>query len=122
MNIEELYRAVGGDYDAVIGRIQSDAMIIKFLRKFPSDPSFDTLNKAYENGDVKAAFMAAHTLKGTAANLGLDTLSEAADALTEQLRDSTVLAYKAYLNAVETAYAISVEKIALLDRKVTQKF
>lgn len=115
MNIEEFFKSVGGDYEEVITRLPSDEMIKKFVRKFPGDPSFNSLEKAFEENDVKAAFLAAHTLKGTAANLGLNSLSNAASTLTELLRDASALPEKSDFETVKSEYENAIEKISLLD-------
>mgnify|MGYP000720090130 CR=1 FL=1 len=56
---------------------------LRFLRLFPLDDSFPRLSEALGRGDVQAAFRAAHTLKGVAANLGLERLR----ALARELAD-----------------------------------
>lgn len=70
----------------MIMRLPSDTMIRKFLDKFLQDPSYQNLQTAWENRQISDAFRVAHTLTGTAANLGLEELMQAAGELTEQLR------------------------------------
>ena len=53
---------------------------------FPADKSLSELNKAINDGDYKAAFIAAHTLKGVSLNLGLTPISEISSDITEILR------------------------------------
>lgn len=115
MNIEDFFAQVGGDYDSVMSRLSSDALIIKFVRKFTNDPSYVSIKKAFEENDVKAAFLAAHTLKGTAANLGLDTLANAASELTEALRNAVRLPGTECLKPLEDAYNLTIEKISELE-------
>ena len=57
-----------------------------FLTKFKADQNYETLKSTLEGGDYKAAFTAAHTLKGLALNMGMDALGNAASELTEALR------------------------------------
>jgi len=64
----------------------SRALYLRFLRRFPADPSFSDLRDALQNGDVPRAFLCAHTFKGLAAQLGLAALCGPADALCELLR------------------------------------
>lgn len=115
MDLKTFFKEVGGDYEAVITRLPGDSLICKFVKKFVNDPSFNALKEAAEAGDIAAAFMAAHTLKGTAANLGLDNLANAASELTEKLRNADKMPDEKYLNKVEEAYNLTVDKIAFID-------
>ena len=40
MTIQECYAALGGDYEEVLNRLYSEALVRKFIGKFSSDPSF----------------------------------------------------------------------------------
>lgn len=115
MNLKEFFQKVGGDYDTVSTRLPLDNMIKKFLLKFPSDPSFNKLTRSFKEEDVKAGFLAAHTLKGTSANLGLDSLAQAAPDLTEQLRNADTLPELSYFNAVENEYNNAILQISKLE-------
>ncbi len=57
-----------------------------FLRRFPEDESLSALLCALERGDARAAFAAAHSLKGLSAQLGILPVSESAARLCELLR------------------------------------
>lgn len=87
MLLKECYDALGGDYESVRERIPKDSIIEKFVIKFLSDPSYENLQQAMENGNYGEAFRAAHSLKGVCANLGFQALGEDASLLTESLRD-----------------------------------
>ncbi|MCX4327957.1 MAG: Hpt domain-containing protein [Lachnospiraceae bacterium] len=87
MTVEECYNAFGGDYKQAAGRLYSDAIIKKFMIKFPSQCGYDELCKAIEEKDYKAAFAAAHTLKGVCMNLSFTALEESSSMLTEALRN-----------------------------------
>lgn len=86
MNLEEFYEFCGGSYTTAKSRLQSDALIQRFVLKFLSDGSYNALCEAVQAGDNQAAFMAAHTLKGVCQNLSFDRLAASAGALTELLR------------------------------------
>ena len=59
--------AAGIDVDDALGRfLQNEALMMKFLGRFPADTSFSRLQEAMERGDAAQAFEAAHTLKGVA--------------------------------------------------------
>lgn len=111
MELAEFYENVGGNYNDTVSRLMSDVIIRKFVLKFKDDPTYSELVKAKKTGDIAAAFLAAHTIKGTAANLGLDML---ASALTEELRNADTMPKNEYFEAVDEAYRVTVEEIKLL--------
>ena len=46
MTLQEFYDRIGGDYKATISRLPSEALIKKFVLKYPGDPSFNQLEDA----------------------------------------------------------------------------
>lgn len=114
MELTDFYAAVGGDYNLVLTRLPSASLILRFLGKFPHDPSWDALHRAWKENDVETAFRAVHTLKGTSANLGLDALYQAASDLTEQLRNADKLPGDAALAPVDQAYHTAIDSIHAL--------
>ena len=74
MKIRECYEQMGADYDNVLSRLGSDAIVERFARKFLEEKTFDNLKEAMEKRDAEEAFRAAHTLKGICLNLGFDNL------------------------------------------------
>lgn len=115
MDIKDFFAEVGGNYEDVLARLMSGALIKKFVIKFANDPSYARLKTALEENNLREAFLAVHTIKGTAANLGLDNLANAASALTEELRDARDIPNIKYIEAVDEAYKATVEKIGLID-------
>ncbi|MFR2320106.1 MAG: Hpt domain-containing protein [Enterocloster sp.] len=89
MTIQECYKAIGGNYEAVLGRLHSEALIQRFTLKFLEDQSYLQLKQALENKNYEDAFRSAHTLKGVCQNLSFDRLYEVSNELTELLRDRT---------------------------------
>ena len=61
-------------------------LYLRFLKRFPEDDSLPGLLAALDAGDVRDAFLYAHSLKGLCAQLGLCALGEAASAVCELLR------------------------------------
>lgn len=114
MTTKEFYEVIGGDYDEISRRIPSDILIRRFLLKFPADPSYPDLLDARARQDVKGAFLAAHTLKGVAATLGLNTLAEPAARLSDLLRPLTGFPDDEAFDAVTRAYRQVTEQLALL--------
>lgn len=86
MLLKECYDTFGGEYESVKQRISSDEIILKFVLKFLTEPSYANLCKALEEEDYEEAFRAAHSLKGVCQNLAFKRLSESSSVLTELLR------------------------------------
>ena len=86
MTLAELYEQIGGSYDDALSRLQSDALVSRFIVKFLDDQSCRNLIAAWKAGDEGAAFEAAHTAKGVCANLGITGLATQASDICEALR------------------------------------
>lgn len=115
MLLKDFFTQVGGNYNTVMERLPSEAMVKRFVCKFADDPSYNELKSALAKGDIATAFRFAHTIKGTAANLGLDTLANAASLLTEELRGASSLPDESYVEAVDSAYRLTMDAISRLD-------
>ena len=89
MTMRECYEAIGGNYEDVLGRLRSEALIRKFTLKFLEDQSYPQLKQALNDKNYEDAFRSAHTLKGVCQNLSFDRLYEVSNELTELLRDRT---------------------------------
>ena len=68
---------MGGDYQDVLRRFRSEALLEKFSVKFLEDTTYQTLRSALEAENAQEAFRAAHTLKGISQNLGFTQLYQA---------------------------------------------
>lgn len=86
MTIQECYAALEGDYQEVLGRLYSDALVQRFVGKFLSDQSFQLLEGSLKAGNYDEAFRAAHTLKGVSQNLSFTKLYQSSHEITEALR------------------------------------
>ena len=64
MTMQECYKAIGGNYEAVLGRLHSEALIQRFTLKFLEDQSYLQLKQALKIKIMKMLFRSAHTLKG----------------------------------------------------------
>ena len=76
MTMRECYEAIGGNYEDVLGRLRSEALIRKFTLKFLEDQSYPQLKQALNDKNYEDAFRSAHTLKGVCQNLSFDRLYE----------------------------------------------
>lgn len=91
MTIQEFYATIdptGNEYTSVMGRLGTERLVSKYLKKMAEDKSFSNLKQALADGDYKQAFMASHTIKGICMNLSLKTLADSSSILTEELRDN----------------------------------
>ncbi|MBT9684273.1 Hpt domain-containing protein [Pseudoflavonifractor sp. MCC625] len=87
MDLNTIAQTLGLDLTGTLARFGgSEALLVRFLKKFPQDGSFAALCAAVEQGDMQGVEHAAHTLKGVAANLGLERLKEHSDALVAAVR------------------------------------
>ena len=87
MTLQECYKAMGSNYDEVLGRLRSERMIHKFALKFLEDTSYELLITSMENKDYAEAFRAAHTIKGVCQNLDFTRLYRSSSQLSEALRN-----------------------------------
>lgn len=84
---KELFEEYGAEYEPTMARFMNgESSYLRFLDMLFRDDSLDNLGKALEANDLTAAFAAAHTLKGVAANMGLTPLYNAVSAIVEHLR------------------------------------
>lgn len=111
MKIRECYEQMGADYDNVLSRLGSDAIVERFAMKFLQEKTFDNLKEAIEKKDAEEAFRAAHTLKGICLNLGFDNLFTVSSELTEKLRPRTLEGSKELLQKVQEQYDITVQAL-----------
>lgn len=118
MTIEQCYQEMGGNYAEVCGRLPSQRLVEKFVRKFLDDQSYSELTAAMAAGDRDVAFRAAHTLKGVSANLSFTKLRASASELTELLRapaDGIPKEAAPLMEAVTRDYEATIDAIRALD-------
>ena len=115
MTLQEFYARIGGNYETTIRRLPSEALVRKFVLKYPGDPSFNQLKDALAAQDWETAFRAAHTLKGVVQNLGMDHLYEVSSALCEALRGPKPLTDPALREAVAMDQAALLTAIQELE-------
>ena len=113
MTLDEFFSSIGSPARSAIDRLGGEERVRRYLLRFAEDPTFAALSAAARRGDGAQAFRAAHTLKGLSATLGLERLSLAAAALTEQLRGGGI-PDPALLFEVSKAYTEAVEMIKKL--------
>ena len=114
LTLQEFYAVVGGNYDEAVSRLMGEAMLRRFLMKFPNDPSYAVLKQAVENENREEAFRAAHTIKGLCLNFSFGTLLASSEALTEALRHEMPDDLAELFSEVSKDYELILDAIANL--------
>ena len=112
--LREFYETVGGDYEAAREAFKEEKRMLRFLRRFPEDPSYAQLTDAMSKPDLDAAFHAAHSLKGVALTLRLTALYEAASEVTEALRAADEPLARAGMPRLEEVYRRTADAVSEL--------
>lgn len=115
MTLKDCYAQLEGDYEDVLFRLKLEERVQKFAIRFIADRSFADLQKALQENNAEEAFRAAHTLKGTAQNLGFTALYEEAYDMTETLRVRKIEEAKTLRPQVEECYKRTVQALKLLE-------
>lgn len=111
MTVRESYEKIGSNFDEVLRRLGSEALVKRFALKFLNDTSFQDLKDALVKKDGETAFRAAHTLKGVCLNLGFDNLYPSSKDLTELLRAGSMDGYEDLFVEVEKEYNRTCEAL-----------
>ena len=116
MTLQELYTLIGGNYDQAVKIMRRDRLIDRYIRKLSSSEVGTALAAAGASMDPVGLFESAHAMKGVCANLGLDTLSEAASDIAEEFRPGAARRYtddevKAKLADIAERYTRTIDGI-----------
>lgn len=111
-----LLKETGMDVDDTLARFGgNEALLMKYVRRFPTDPSFAALEQALQSGDHEATQAACHTLKGVSGTLGLQSLYVACAELMADLRTHNQAApMPARVQSVKAAYRQTLKTVAAL--------
>ena len=98
----EALAAYGADTKAGLARcMNNEGFYLRLVNMELADENFIRLREAMEAGDARAAFEAAHALKGAVGNLALTPIYDPVSRLTELLRSAdTVSDPEGLLSAV----------------------
>lgn len=116
MNAFELrFREAGNDYDAAKERTAGDEELLRQLMlMFKADGGFAELSSALASDDCKAAFAAAHAIKGSSGMLGMVKLFSLMSDMTELLRAGNIGDAKLVFPRAELEYDRLIEIIGEL--------
>ena len=116
MTIKELYAKIGGNYDQAVRVMKSDRLIDKYVRKFTASQVAESLAEAGKTMDPVKLFESAHAMKGVCSNLGLESLTNAVNEITEEFRPGNTRRLsdadvQSRLDAIAKQYEITAEGI-----------
>ncbi|MBQ3890871.1 MAG: Hpt domain-containing protein [Lachnospiraceae bacterium] len=116
MTLKGFYDEIGGDYEGVFERIGSEALIVKYLRKFKDSDMLGQFYKSVDAGDCKEAFRHMHSLKGLCLNLGFTKLFESVDELCEELRNKDkIVLLDDYLEEAKDSYSEIIDLVESIE-------
>ena len=94
--------AFGANVDEGLNRcMKNEGFYFRLVKMALADGGFEKLKTALAAGDKKAAFEAAHALKGVLGNLALTPLYKPVSEMTELLRAGQDADYASYLRELE---------------------
>ena len=100
MTVDSL-RDWGANVDEAMARcLNNETFYLMLVRTAIQDPAFEKLKAACEAGNLDQAFDAAHSLKGTMANLALTPILRPVEQITEFLRARTEMDYAPLLEEI----------------------
>ena len=116
MTVQEIYKTINGDYENVISRLATEERVQKYLLRFLDTTDFSDLKEAVSHDQWEKAFLAVHTLKGMALNLGFSNLAKCSSDLTEELRGGlkSEASARSYYAQVSEEYNRTVDAIKTL--------
>ncbi len=115
MNVKEFYEKIEANGDAVLGRFMGkEALVIRFLKKFPEDDNFSAAKEAMKKADYGTVLTAVHSLKGISGNLGLDRIYQESDEIVKDIREGREGEITPVFEKLEKDYEKTVELIRQL--------
>ncbi len=100
LSIETLRRFGANTQDGLGRCMNNEAFYLRLVKMSLDDANFAKLETAVGENDKKAAFEAAHALKGVMANLALTPLCLPLSEMTELLRAGEDADYASYLERI----------------------
>lgn len=116
MTLNEVLNILCTDQEGLKGRfMNNDALIVKFLKKFLEDQSYDKMAEDVQNKDYEALEASSHTLKGLAGNLGLSKVYETSMNILTAVREKDYDRIAVDFEEAKAAYEEAVSCIKQLD-------
>lgn len=116
MDINGVFEILEGDASTVLARFAGNEGLWKrFAKKFSEDETFQKLIAGIEMNDNNGIEMYAHTLKGVAANLGFEKLSNDAAAIVNAVRNEKFETIPELFDELNSEYNKVLDCVGSLD-------
>jgi HPt (histidine-containing phosphotransfer) domain-containing protein len=116
MTLQEFAETSNMELTATISRFGgNEGMLVRFLKKFGQDKTYEELVTAVGQEDYSTVERAAHTLKGVAANLGLEDIRFRSDLIVGAVRSGQYDKIPAFFQELKDGYEQTVENLDHLD-------
>lgn len=116
MTLQEFAAVTNMDLDGTMARFANmEKLVKKFLKKFPSDPSYQELCTAVEANDQGGIERSAHTLKGVAGNLGFQELFDVNQKIVDAVRSQHSENLQMYFQKDKELYETIISALEQLD-------
>ena len=100
MTLDDLTAYGANTEEGLVRCMGMEALYLRLAETIKTEPHFAQLHEALDAGDYKAAFEAAHALKGVLGNLSITPLFEPVSELVELLRVKADADYPALLEPI----------------------
>ena len=100
MTIDDLKAYGANTAEGLTRCLNNESFYLRLVKMIPGDANFQKLYDAVDNGDLAAAFDAAHAIKGSTGNLALTPILAPISEITELLRAKTETDYSALIAAI----------------------
>lgn len=115
MTLQEAAAVLHIDLESAVVRFGgNEGLYRRFLGKLAQDKTFAQLEEAVNTGDWESVERAAHTLKGVAANLGLEDVRAASDAVVQAVRAGDTAAVAGLFRDVALAFRTALDTLGQL--------
>lgn len=116
MTLQELSEKLDLSLNTTLARFGGNQpLFLRFLRRFPSDATWQQLCEAVQKQDYQQIEVGAHTLKGVSANLGLDTFSHLCNEIVSSVRTQQYDALPGLMQQTSSCYEQICQAIGQLD-------
>lgn len=116
MTLQEFAKESNMDLITTISRFGgNEEMLVRFLKKFIHDKTYEELQIAVDRRDYPLIERSAHTLKGVAANLGLEDIRVGSDSIVTAVRKETYDTIPGFFQELQKYYGRTIECLNLLD-------
>lgn len=100
------------DIEGTLSRFcDNDELYMKFLLRFPDEDRLTPIKDSISAQNYDMLLQAAHKLKGTSANLGMNRLSAKAEKIVKKVRSGEYLGFESDAAEVENEYELICKTI-----------